>query len=558
MSTSNSNITDKIETIENNIVDNIFNNHVTTEETDNIETIENNIVDNIFNNHVTIEETDTNITKKKSNNETNNKSNKKNTDIKKQFFTFTLNNYTKEDENIMQKFATKYCKYLIYGREIAPTTGTKHLQGACCLNKQQRLKYIKNTLVSISPNNRKSFFNTIHVEPCIKSIFANSAYCKKTGDYWEFKIPGYTFRIPKQINNKNKQELKYKEAIELAIDDKYDQIDPKILITHQHSIKNIKYLFNKNYVERNLLLGSKYGNFFKNHFLFLHGSTGTLKSYNAHKINTLIYKFLLHYNKTNNLEPPNKFLWETPYIKDTNKWWQNYKYEKVVIVEEVDNDFCMRNASRIKKWIDQYYFPAEIKGSDANLIRPEFIIFTSNYTIEECFTDINSQKKSKELEPIMRRFCTINLEEKKILKWPNIQLLIIEYNNKNLAKQYDKQYEEELYNLQKDSFDLIDKQTIESGFTKTPQEISNILNNIEWTVPLKRVFKETVIPDIFFINQFKKQKLSNKGKEPESSSFSNSNKTSVVNSISNSQSSESNHSHIYTSNPNSSFNTINF
>ena len=461
---------------------------------------------------------------------------KKNTskEIKKQFYQFTLNNYTKEDEKIIQNFAYKYCKYLIYGREQAPSTGTKHLQGACSLNNPQRLSYIKNTLINISPEPRKEFLKTIHTEFCTKSIFANITYCKKSGDFWEHKIPGYNFKI-----NKNKQlqqnKEKYETAIQLAMNDKFEEIDSKLLLQHQTSLKNIKYILNRTSVTPNLLLGSKYGNFFKNHFLFLYGKTGTLKSYNAHKINTVIYKFLLKYNKANNLEPPNKDLWSKPYIKDTNKWWQNYKYEKVVIFEEVDNDFCMRNSSRIKKWIDQYYFPAEIKGSDANLIRPEFIIFTSNYTIEECFTDKTNNTKTKELEPIMRRFSIINLDEKKLLKWPNLEILMWEYNNKNIAKKYDEEYEEELFNLQKDSINLIDKYTIESGITKTPQEIENLFNNTQWTVPLKRVFKETVIPDIFFINQYKKKKL---------------NEASTSH---NSQEEEENQqsNHIYISNPNS-------
>lgn len=499
---------------------------------------------------------------------------KKYKDTKYTFYQFTLNNYTKPDEKIIQMFAQEYCKYLIYGREFAPTTGTKHLQGACALNEQQRINYIKNKLVSLAPDNKKDFFNTIHVEPCKKSIFANSAYCKKSGDFWEHKTPGYNFKLNNKSSKENNNLKKFDKALQLAISNKYDEIDSKILITHQSSLKNIKYIFNKNYVTPNLLLGSKYGNYFKNHFLFLHGTTGTLKSYNAHKINSIIYKFIKEYNKVNNIPPPENFLWETPYIKDTNKWWQNYRYEKVVIVEEVDNDFCMRNASRIKKWIDQYYFPAEIKGSDANLIRPEFMIFTSNYTIEECFTDKESSTKSKELEPIMRRFCNINLNEKKILKWPNLEVLLWEYNNKNLAKQYDNQYEDELYNLQKDAFSLIKKYPINNTITKTPQEIENILNNTEWTVPLKRVFKETVIPDIFFINQSKKKQKTNNNEIENISTTSNTNNdiyenenNTTSNNIENTDNiidetippiSLFDSSHIFISNPDSPFNTINF
>lgn len=41
---------------------------------------------------------------------------------------FTLNNYGPEDENRIQSNGELY-RYAIYGREVAPTTGTKHLQG---------------------------------------------------------------------------------------------------------------------------------------------------------------------------------------------------------------------------------------------------------------------------------------------------------------------------------------------------------------------------------------------------------------------------------------------
>lgn len=43
---------------------------------------------------------------------------------------FTLNNYTEESERTIQEYARRgKCSYLIYGREVAPTTLTPHLQG---------------------------------------------------------------------------------------------------------------------------------------------------------------------------------------------------------------------------------------------------------------------------------------------------------------------------------------------------------------------------------------------------------------------------------------------
>lgn len=59
-------------------------------------------------------------------------------------FVFTLNNYTAEDEAaIQQTCVDKNLKWLVYGHEVAPTTGTKHLQGACVVGKQVAFSAIK-------------------------------------------------------------------------------------------------------------------------------------------------------------------------------------------------------------------------------------------------------------------------------------------------------------------------------------------------------------------------------------------------------------------------------
>ena len=46
-------------------------------------------------------------------------------------YRFTFNNYKPEDEERLLELVPKPLKYIIYGHEIAPTTGTPHLQGFC-------------------------------------------------------------------------------------------------------------------------------------------------------------------------------------------------------------------------------------------------------------------------------------------------------------------------------------------------------------------------------------------------------------------------------------------
>lgn len=45
---------------------------------------------------------------------------------------FTLNNYTLKEYEALQN---QECRYLLMGKEIAPTTGTPHIQGYIQLNK---------------------------------------------------------------------------------------------------------------------------------------------------------------------------------------------------------------------------------------------------------------------------------------------------------------------------------------------------------------------------------------------------------------------------------------
>jgi len=56
---------------------------------------------------------------------------------------FTLNNYTDESINMLRTlFTNNLAKYIIYGKEIAPGTGTRHLQGYMSLVKKTRLRTI--------------------------------------------------------------------------------------------------------------------------------------------------------------------------------------------------------------------------------------------------------------------------------------------------------------------------------------------------------------------------------------------------------------------------------
>jgi len=85
-----------------------------------------------------------------------------------------------------------------------------------------------------------------------------------------------------------------------------------------------------------------------------------------------------------------------------NKWWDGYKGEKSVILDDMDDDFL---AHYLKIWADKYACTGEIKGGTVPLLH-ETLIVTSNYSIEQLF----ESKGSEMIAAIRRRFKVTHFE----------------------------------------------------------------------------------------------------------------------------------------------------
>lgn len=64
-------------------------------------------------------------------------------------FCFTYNNYTEIGEAALIQWLTGNTKYAVFGHEVAPTTGTPHLQGYFSLKKKMRMSTIQNQLKEV-------------------------------------------------------------------------------------------------------------------------------------------------------------------------------------------------------------------------------------------------------------------------------------------------------------------------------------------------------------------------------------------------------------------------
>lgn len=99
-------------------------------------------------------------------------------EIRNRGWVFTLNNYTEEDiqkiDNLIN-IPRPQISYLIYGKEIAPTTNTPHLQGYIHFKNQQTFSTVK-----------RHMKKETHIEPQRGTNKQAIDYCKEDGDYKEF------------------------------------------------------------------------------------------------------------------------------------------------------------------------------------------------------------------------------------------------------------------------------------------------------------------------------------------------------------------------------------
>lgn len=101
---------------------------------------------------------------------------------------------------------------------------------------------------------------------------------------------------------------------------------------------------------------------------------------------------------------------EEPFILTGTKWFDGYKGQRVIVIEDLDKYTAHQIGHHIKLWADRYPVTAEVKGATIPL--KHYILFvTSNFTIEEAFqadqekaTSMQTTKASVTIEAIKDRF----------------------------------------------------------------------------------------------------------------------------------------------------------
>lgn len=246
---------------------------------------------------------------------------------------FTLNNYKPD---LSELNGIDHWQYMVVGYEVADS-GTPHLQGYVYFNKRR-------TFAAVSRMVPKA-----HWTKCNGTPEQNRDYCTKDGKYDEF---GDFPDTQGGASGGNKKAAVYQRAIQLSKSGDFDKMEEQYPHMYWNSYHTMKRIAMDNPQPKDPL--DKLDN------EWIYGEPGVGKSFTARKENPGLY------------------------IKLHNKWWLGYKGEAVVLYDDLGKTDSTWIGEFLKTWGDHYPFPAETKG-DGMLIRPERIIVTSNYSIDELF-----------------------------------------------------------------------------------------------------------------------------------------------------------------------------
>lgn len=225
-------------------------------------------------------------------------------------------------------------RYSAYGDEICKKTGRPHKQAFVVFKDNVRFSHVK------------KLFPSTHIEKMQGRLEHNEAYCSKEGSYHEYGNKPMTKRRQGELGREY-----WQEQLDLARQDP-DLCDPKLQITHLNNLERIHERAQKK---------SKLEHLTELDNWWFVGPTGTGKSRTARE------------------------LYPDAYIKQCNKWWNDYEGQETVIIEDINPDHKYM-ANFIDQWCDHYPFPAETKGGQKQ-IRPKRFIITSRYNINEILID---------------------------------------------------------------------------------------------------------------------------------------------------------------------------
>lgn len=245
--------------------------------------------------------------------------------------------------------------YIVAGEEIAPATGTPHLQGYVIWNHGK------------TESATRTLLRGCHITVARGTHLQNDRYCRKTRECDASPNESVYSRgtLPTDpVDRGAIEKQRWQTAWDFAKRGEIENIPPDIRIRQYSALRRIE----RDYMPPMERLGGPCG-------LWIHGLSGCGKTRSV--LDT----------------------YPDAYPKPRNQWWDGYQREPIVLVDDVDR-FDVRLGGFFKHWADAYPFISENKGGSQK-IRPSKLIVTSQYTIEEIWEDNETR------EALLRRFIVV-------------------------------------------------------------------------------------------------------------------------------------------------------
>jgi hypothetical protein len=243
-------------------------------------------------------------------------------------FCFTINNYTSNDlKRFMTNQMRQQCRYYIFGFEVAPTTGTPHLQGYIYFHNQKSFKNIK-----------KLLGDNAHIEKQHGTTIQNIAYTSKDNKY-----------------------IEYGDKPEMG--ERTDLKQIKELVMTNTPIKDIIPLIND--------------------FQQLKFMEGLMKYQKPPEPKEKLIKWYYGKSGSGKTRKAIEEGGDDYYISMRDlKWWDGYTGQKTVIIDDFRGDFCTFH--ELLRILDRYPYRVNVKGSSIWL-QAETIIITSCYLPDKVY-----------------------------------------------------------------------------------------------------------------------------------------------------------------------------
>lgn len=273
-------------------------------------------------------------------------------------YCWTLNNFTPDEETHLFGLNVKY---LCYGREIAPSTGTPHLQGYMELNNAKTFKATK-TFMGIP---------RIHIEIAKGNGLQNKTYCMKNNDFYE---KGDLLYQGKRTDIENIKDLVVNENANM-----------RTVIAHATSVQSVRM------AEISLQYFEQPRNFMPEVYWY-YGPAGTGKSWTARQ-EAEAYTEDIHYQSK------------------SGRWWNGYDGHEAVIINDMRRNFMRFN--EMLDFLDRYPFRVEAKGTMRQMLAKKIWI-TSPYHPTQMFNT------TEQIEQLLRRIKVIKKFSTVYYNAPNI------------------------------------------------------------------------------------------------------------------------------------------